>query len=148
MELACQQQFLGSAQRVVIGQAAVRSLQEGTPHMSPLASPRASGKYVSTESQGCVQRLCMTSMVKAYVHKQVRGEMLSLNKGICRIAHCIPKRILLCASLVVLGAYSSYSRPSLRNDGVAAVERMSAHQCWCPLTESTIIACHQKRPNT
>ena len=45
LELSCQEQFLGQAQRAAIGQAAVRALQEAaTPSASPLASPRLSGE--------------------------------------------------------------------------------------------------------
>lgn len=43
LELACQQQFLGQAQRAAICQAAVKTLQGSTPPSSPLASPRHSG---------------------------------------------------------------------------------------------------------
>ena len=42
-ELACQEHFLGEAQRRAIAQAAVRALQSRTPPPSPQASPRTSG---------------------------------------------------------------------------------------------------------
>ena len=46
LELSCQEQFLGQAQRAAIGQAAVRALQgPATPSTSPLGSPRLSGEY-------------------------------------------------------------------------------------------------------
>lgn len=43
MELACQEQFLGEAQRRAIAQAAVAALQARTPPSTPQASPRSSG---------------------------------------------------------------------------------------------------------
>lgn len=42
LELACQEQFLGQAQRVAIAQSAVAALQSRTPPPSPQGSPRTS----------------------------------------------------------------------------------------------------------
>ena len=52
LELACQEQFLGEAQRRAIAQAAVAALQARTPPSTPQASPRSSGEPISLVTTG------------------------------------------------------------------------------------------------